>query len=196
MTSRPAHRTGRSLLRLAVAGAVAIGTPIAVAGTANATPGSVWDSLASCESGGRWDIHTGNGFSGGLQFSASTWRAFGGSGEAWQNSRETQIAVAERVLAAQGFQAWPSCSNKLGLSGKGTPPAAIRASAPIPTAPAAPPAAAPAKSGATYTVVAGDTLSKIAAANGVAGGWQALFAKNSDVLGSADALRVGQQLAL
>jgi LysM repeat protein len=195
MTSRPAHRTGRSLLRLAVAGAVVIGTPIALAGTANATPESVWDSLASCESGGRWDIHTGNGFSGGLQFSPTTWRAFGGTGEAWQNSRATQIAVAERILAAQGFQAWPSCSNKLGLSGKGTPPSTVRASAPAPAAPAAP-TAAPAKSGATYTVAAGDTLSKIAASNGVAGGWQALFAKNSDVLSSPNALRIGQQIAL
>lgn len=77
--------------------------------------GSVWDRLAQCESGGNWHINTGNGFSGGLQFVDSTWRANGGSGQAWQASREQQIAVAERVLANSGWGAWPACTAKLGL---------------------------------------------------------------------------------
>jgi resuscitation-promoting factor RpfA len=95
-----ASSKGRSLLRLAVAGAVVVGTPVALAGTANAAPDSVWDQLAQCESGGRWDINTGNGYYGGLQFSPTTWRAFGGSGMPHQASRSEQIAVAERTLAA------------------------------------------------------------------------------------------------
>jgi len=79
MTSRPAFSTGRSLLRLAVAGAVVVGAPVALAGTANAAPDSDWDRLAQCESGGNWGINTGNGFQGGLQFSPSTWNAHGGT---------------------------------------------------------------------------------------------------------------------
>ena len=55
-------------MRAAVVGAVAIGAPFAVAGTANAAPDSAWDKLAQCESGGNWKINTGNGYSGGLQF--------------------------------------------------------------------------------------------------------------------------------
>ena len=77
---------------------------------------SAWDRLAGCESGGNWDINTGNGYYGGLQFSSSTWRAYGGSGSASGASREQQIAVAERVLAAQGWGAWPVCSRKAGAT--------------------------------------------------------------------------------
>lgn len=80
--------------------------------------GSVWDSIAQCEATGNWSINTGNGFSGGLQFTPSTWAAFGGTEyapEAWQASREQQIAVAEKVQAAQGWGAWPACTSKLGL---------------------------------------------------------------------------------
>jgi hypothetical protein len=75
MTSRSAYLTGRGLLRLAIAAAVAVGTPIALAGNADAAPSSVWDRVAQCESGGNWGTNTGNGYSGGLQFSPSTWRA-------------------------------------------------------------------------------------------------------------------------
>jgi uncharacterized protein YabE (DUF348 family) len=77
--------------------------------------GSVWDQIAQCESGGNWHINTGNGFYGGLQFTLSTWHAYGGSGMPNENSREAQIAVAKRVQAAQGWGAWPACTSKLGL---------------------------------------------------------------------------------
>ena len=71
---------------------------------------SAWDRLAGCESGGNWGINTGNGYYGGLQFSLGTWQAYGGSGRPDQNSREQQIAVAERVRAAEGgYGAWPVC---------------------------------------------------------------------------------------
>ncbi|MDO5731794.1 resuscitation-promoting factor [Corynebacterium sphenisci] len=79
----------------------------------------VWDQLAQCESGGDWHIDNGNGFSGGLQFTDSTWAAYGGTEyapRASQASREQQIAVAERVQAGQGWGAWPACSAQLGLS--------------------------------------------------------------------------------
>jgi len=83
---------------------------------ANFASGStVWDQLAQCESGGNWAINTGNGYYGGLQFSLSTWQAYGGPGMPHEQSRETQIAIAEKVQAAQGWGAWPSCSAQLGL---------------------------------------------------------------------------------
>jgi uncharacterized protein YabE (DUF348 family) len=82
----------------------------------SSTPsGSVWDKLAQCESGGNWSINTGNGYYGGLQFSLSTWRAYGGSGMPNKASRERQIAVAKKLQADAGWGAWPACSSKLGL---------------------------------------------------------------------------------
>lgn len=89
---------------------------------ANYASGStVWDSIAACESGGNWAINTGNGYYGGLQFSAATWRtaagAVGVSAEyAHQASREEQIRAAEWMLSRSSWsQQWPSCSKKLGL---------------------------------------------------------------------------------
>ncbi|WP_090421581.1 transglycosylase family protein [Mycobacterium europaeum] len=71
-----------------------------------------WDAIAQCESGGNWSISTGNGFSGGLQFTPSTWRANGGSGSPAGASREEQIRVAENVLHSQGIGAWPVCGRR------------------------------------------------------------------------------------
>ena len=83
---------------------------------AYATGSTVWDQLAQCESGGNWAINTGNGYYGGLQFSLSTWQSYGGSGYPHQNSREQQIAIAERVRAATGgYGSWPHCASVLGL---------------------------------------------------------------------------------
>ena len=70
----------------------------------------VWDRIAACESGGNWAANTGNGYYGGLQFNMGTWQAYGGTGRPDQNSREQQIAVAERVRdASGGYGAWPVC---------------------------------------------------------------------------------------
>ena len=78
----------------------------------------MWDELVQCEATGNWNINSGNGFSGGLQFTPSTWQAYGGgefAPEAWQATREQQIVVAEKVQAAQGWGAWPACTAKMGL---------------------------------------------------------------------------------
>ena len=83
-----------------------------------AASGSVWDSIAACESGGNWAINTGNGFYGGLQFTQSTWDAYGGDAYASRAdlaSRDAQIAVASKVQAGQGWGAWPVCSVKAGM---------------------------------------------------------------------------------
>jgi uncharacterized protein YabE (DUF348 family) len=95
---------------------VAVGTKErVVAPAANyASGGTVWDQLAQCESGGNWAINTGNGYYGGLQFSLQSWRAVGGSGYPHHHPRTEQIYRAERLLAIQGWGAWPACTRKLG----------------------------------------------------------------------------------
>ncbi|MER6503955.1 transglycosylase family protein [Streptomyces sp. NPDC001455] len=47
-----------------------------------------------------------------------------------------------------------------------------------------------------YKVVSGDSLSKIAAAHGVEGGWQRLFELNKGIVENADLIYPGQQLHL
>ena len=122
--ARHAATTKSTFAKLA-ASTVALGTAATIMSpTASAAPDSDWDRLAQCEAGGNWSINTGNGFHGGLQFSPSTWNAYGGNRyapNAYQATREQQIAVAEKVLAGQGWGAWPSCSRKLGLSAGATP---------------------------------------------------------------------------
>jgi hypothetical protein len=181
---------GRVIARTALAGAVA-GVPLVVAPSALAASDSTWDRLAQCESGGRWDIDTGNGYSGGLQFSPSTWRAFGGgefADRAHQASRAEQIVVAERTLAEQGWGAWPACSRKLGLTEGATPRQApataqtVRLTAPV--------------TDGDYVVRAGDTLGSIATAQGVDGGWQGIVAKNPSLAANPNLISVGQRLTL
>ena len=76
---------------------------------------ATWEALARCESGGDWAINTGNGYYGGLQFSADSWRGVGGTGLPHQHSREEQIYRGELLLQAQGWGAWPACARLLGL---------------------------------------------------------------------------------
>ena len=98
-----------------VAAIVEVGTR-EVATTDFSGGNTVWDRLAQCESGGNWAINTGNGYYGGLQFSLSTWQAYGGTGLPSQHSRETQIAVATRLRdATGGYGSWPACAAELGL---------------------------------------------------------------------------------
>ncbi|HEX2299779.1 MAG TPA: transglycosylase family protein, partial [Pseudonocardiaceae bacterium] len=93
---------------------------LAATGNAAAADGGVWDRIAQCESGGNWHINTGNGYYGGLQFAASTWRAYGGTAyapTADQATKDQQIAVATKVQRAQGWNAWPTCSGRAGAYG-------------------------------------------------------------------------------
>src|SRR6478672_2752829 len=99
-----------------VAGAAALGLG---AGTASAAPDSTWDAVAQCESSGNWSINTGNGFYGGLQFTQSTWAAYGGTEYASRAdlaTKDQQIAVAEKTLAGQGWGAW-TCAYAGGQEG-------------------------------------------------------------------------------
>jgi LysM repeat protein len=179
---------------------------LAANGNAAAADGGVWDRIAQCESGRKWHINTGNGYYGGLQFSAGTWRAYGGSAYAStadKASKAQQIAVATKVQRGQGWGAWPICSARAGASGSA--PAASTPSADTSTK-AAPskPAKAPERStGHTgrgssrgdYTVRSGDTLSRIAARHGTT--WQRIYAANKAVIGGdPDVIVPGQRLEL
>ncbi|WP_406509249.1 transglycosylase family protein [Streptomyces sp. NBC_00212] len=206
----------------------AVAAPLAllgVAGPASAADSGVWDRIAQCESGGNWHINTGNGYYGGLQFAAGTWRAHGGgayASTADKATRAQQIAVATKVQRSQGWGAWPACSRQAGAYGSapaaGEParqkpaqkPAQKKAgsgsqqAAPKPhKAPAPQPRTAPLRTesapatpaGGSYTVRSGDTLSAIAAAHGT--GWEALYAANKAVIGGdPDLILPGQQLKI
>ena len=108
-------RVLRSTAVVAAAGACSLGFTSA----ASAASDSTWNNVASCESGNNWSINTGNGYYGGLQFSQSTWDAFGGqqyAGRADQASKGQQIAIAEKTLAGQGWGAW-TCAAIVGAGG-------------------------------------------------------------------------------
>ena len=222
----------RTAAALAIGGAVAATVSMPAA---NAVDGATWDALAQCESGGNWSINTGNGFYGGLQFAQQSWSGVGMSGSPATATRAQQIEAGERLLAIQGWGAWPACSAKLGLYGKTgaaptytepttvaaqsqtqqtytapaaqAAPAAVEAPAAAPAAPVAPaveapavapvaeaPAAAPKAAVGTYTVVPGDSLSLIASKLGVAGGYQAIAAANTDIIYNVDLIFPGQVL--
>ncbi|MCP8996278.1 transglycosylase family protein [Rothia sp. P3C3.S176] len=228
----------RTAAALAIGGAVA--TTVSMP-AANAVDGATWDALAQCESGGNWSINTGNGFYGGLQFAQQSWSGVGMSGSPATATRAQQIEAGERLLAIQGWGAWPACSAKLGLYGKTgaaptyteptttvaaqsqtqqtytapaaqAAPAAVEAPAAAPAAPVAPvapaveapvaapvaeaPVAAPKAAAGTYTVVPGDSLSLIAAKLGVAGGYQAIAAANTDIIYNVDLIFPGQVLTI
>ncbi|MFI9276130.1 transglycosylase family protein [Kitasatospora sp. NPDC052896] len=207
------NRSTRVRRVIAATGLVGIGLslPCITATTASAATVSTWDKVAQCESGGDWSINTGNGYYGGLQFSASTWAAYGGTqyaAQANQATEDQQIAIAEKVLASQGPGAWPVCGPKAGLSQGGSAPqinpsgaASTSTASNTSTTPAPAPAAQASSTGSAaqgdYTVVAGDWLSSIATKHNVAGGWQKLYAINKSVLTQGpNAIFPGQHLSL
>ena len=115
---RKTTTSAKSVAKIAFTGAVLGSGGLALAGHAAAATDGEWDRVAGCESGGNWAINTGNGYQGGLQFSPGTWASHGGSEyapAANMASKDEQIAIAERVLASQGRNAWPVCGH--GLSG-------------------------------------------------------------------------------
>ena len=198
----------RTIAKVAAVGIIA-GAPLGLAvGTANAAPVN-WDALAQCEASGNWGANTGNGYYGGLQFTQQTWNAYGGQGSPANASREQQIAVAERVAAGQGVSnAWPACSRKLGANSAPAPAAKAvpqqqrqaqpqqRQSAPVQQAPAVTLAGSKTNPNGNYEIKAGDTLSKIADANKVTGGYQAIVEKNKDFLTNPDLIFPGHKILI
>ncbi|MFF8861297.1 transglycosylase family protein [Streptomyces sp. NPDC015139] len=225
-SSKGKHRRPSKAVRaVALAGVTgaAVAAPLMAAGNASAATASQWDAVAQCESGGNWSINTGNGYYGGLQFSASTWAAYGGTAyapQANQAGKAQQIAVAEKVLAAQGKGAWPVCGTGLsstpyngstgststtGSSSKtttttrstDTQAASRSAERPAASKTVTTPTGKKVKKGdGEYKVVKGDTLSTIATKHHVQGGWKKLFELNKDIVEDADMIFPGQQLHL
>jgi LysM repeat protein len=221
------RRPSKAVRVVALAGVTgaAVAAPLMAAGNASAATASEWDTVAQCESGGNWSINTGNGFFGGLQFTASTWAAYGGTQYAAQANQATkaqQIAVAEKVLASQGKGAWPVCgtglssaayngsapttsskttSSNTGAATRSTDQQAANRSAER-TAPSAaktvttPTGKKVKKGDGEYKVVKGDSLSTIAEKHHVQGGWQKLFKLNKDIVEDANLIYPGQQLHL
>ncbi|KKD08624.1 transglycosylase family protein [Streptomyces sp. WM6386] len=219
------RRPSKATRAAALAGVtgVAIAAPLMAAGNASAATASEWDAVAQCESGGNWAINTGNGYYGGLQFSASTWAAYGGTayaGQANQATKAQQIEIAEKVLASQGKGAWPSCgvglssagytgsdsSSSSGSSSSGDSGTSTRSSEqqtsrsserPATKKTVTTPTGKKVKKGdGEYKVVKGDTLSSIAEEHDVKGGWQKVFKLNKDIISDADFIYPGQQLHL
>lgn len=196
--------------------------PLIGAGAVQAASLDVWEKVAACESTSHWHINTGNGYFGGLQFSQSTWEAYGGrhyAPRADLASKDQQIVIAERVLKGQGPGAWPGCGPRAGLARGGEAPditpggkattkasgggnAARTASLPgqrvLPEQPArnVGPTAVPTVR-EMYTVTPGDSLSKIAREERVQGGWKRLYDTNRPVVGDdPDLIHPGQRLTL
>ncbi|WP_406186047.1 transglycosylase family protein [Streptomyces sp. NBC_01006] len=196
------------------AGGAGLALPLIGGGTAHAASVDTWSKVADCESTNNWHVNTGNGYYGGLQFSQSTWRAFGGAAYAARAdlaTKDQQIAVAEKVLKGQGPQAWPVCGKQAGLSRSGPAPAVspqgqgqgVKVQVQVKEAkPAAPPAATPRPTATSvlpnpYVVAPGDSLSAIATTQHVEGGWQALYETNRATVGSnPNLIFPGQRLTL
>ncbi|GGU84454.1 transglycosylase [Lentzea flava] len=169
-------------------------------GQAEAAPGVDWDRIAQCESGRNWAASTGNGYYGGLQFTASTWASNGGAGNPAHASREEQIRVAENVLRTQGIGAWGACGRR-GHTGAPPPRRSASSSASRLSGPAAQPRTPPApvsgsasNPGGEYTIKPGETLASIARELGIEGGWQALVARNQPFLTNPDLIYPGHKI--
>ncbi|MFC8230044.1 transglycosylase family protein [Streptomyces sp. NPDC057287] len=228
LSSKGKHRRPSKAVRIATLAGVtgaAVAVPLMGATGASAASVDTWDAVAQCESGGNWSINTGNGYYGGLQFSASSWAAAGGTQYAARADLATkgqQIAAAEKLLDLQGPGAW-SCAGAGGLTNDGVDPGVDTGSGQSadkaetkaqPERKAEQPTTrsekrtAPEKTVTTptgkkvekgdgeYKVKAGDTLSKIADAKKVKGGWAKLFKLNDDIVDDADMIFPGQQLHL
>jgi murein DD-endopeptidase MepM/ murein hydrolase activator NlpD len=199
------NRINRASLTVTASGA-GMALPLVGAGAAQAADVETWDKVAACESGNDWNINTGNGHYGGLQFTGSTWEAYGGTAYAPRAdlaTKDQQIAIAEKVLDGQGPGAWPVCSTRAGLARGGESPdlrTQRSADRPVREIRDVQPQTTPqSRAGRTemYTVVRGDTLSGIADREDVRGGWQGLYAANRTTIGSdPDLILPGQRLAL
>ncbi len=76
----------------------------------------MWDRMAWCESRRTWDVDTGNGYFGGLQFALGSWEWMGGTGNPADASKAEQIYRANLLWQAQGWNGWPGCKKYFGWS--------------------------------------------------------------------------------
>ena len=76
--------------------------------------------IAEHESGGRWDISTGNGYYGGLQMDRGFQRTYAprlyarkGTADNW--TKEEQIRAAGRAVRSRGFTPWSTTARTCGV---------------------------------------------------------------------------------
>lgn len=190
------------------AGATAFALPLVGMTVAQAATDNQWDNVAQCESGGNWHVNTGNGYYGGLQFTEGTWLNYGGSSYASRAdlaNREEQIAIANKVLAAQGWGAWPVCSHYAGpaIGESWTSRPVQHTATPAKTSPAKTSrsprgserfaAGQPDGTRAIYVVRSGDTLISIGAKHKVS--WRKIYRHNRTLIGSNPSMiHVGMHL--
>jgi resuscitation-promoting factor RpfA len=208
------------LTAVGLAGQAAAAVSDARQDAASGSTSTDWERLAKCESGGRWDINTGNGYYGGLQMTRATWASYGGhryAPRADLATPEQQIAVGERIVRSRGLRPWPVCGfrGQSFTSRHATRPMLLSKhhTAAAPAHPASHPVPAEAKRSAPmlsllpvqvpspkashWTVRSGDSLSAIAAHEHIRGGWKALYDLNRDTLGGhPNLISPGQHLRL
>jgi murein DD-endopeptidase MepM/ murein hydrolase activator NlpD len=222
---RPQKKGVTTALATAVVLGAGMAIPVLTAGSASAATEAQWDKIAQCESGGRWNLSYGDRDStGGLQFRVASWqdalsylRSKGVDTSDYPSmpylaTKKQQIIAAEGLLALQGPNAWTcngisgprsigSKSESMFLGGPNPYPSSSTPSTPSTPKPSTPKPSTPKPSTPSstgkYTVVRGDTLSKIAVAQDVDGGWQALYQENKSVIGSnPNLIYPGQKLAI
>jgi nucleoid-associated protein YgaU len=209
---RGRHRSPSAANRVTAIGAVGAGTiaaSVIAPMTAHAATDVQWDRVAHCESGGNWHDDTGNGYYGGLQFSASTWNSFDVehfASRADLAAREEQITVANRVLARQGWGAWPVCSHYAGAPGPADSVHHAHKHHRAFTIGERQGASvlgghrhlSRSAAGVThYRIKEGDTLIGIARRHHVKGGWRTVYRLNRKAIGENPGLiRVGMRLKL
>jgi murein DD-endopeptidase MepM/ murein hydrolase activator NlpD len=225
MSARGRHRRSktqrftRRATAIALTGGAGLALPLVSAGGAQAASVDTWDQVAQCESSGDWNINTGNGYYGGLQFSQSSWEAAGGTEYASRAdlaTKDQQIAAAEELLAMQGPGAWPRCGPQAGLQqnggspdiapnggGDGSDASKARSTGKTESAPKADTGSKGSSdssqdsAASNYTVASGDTLFKIANAHDVEGGWHTVYQDNREVIGGdPDLIYPGQEFTL
>jgi hypothetical protein len=210
------HRAAPTSLSTRVTHGTAVTATVALASLAGftgpaaaASPTHNWDGVARCESSGNWHINTGNGFYGGLQFTAATWLGYGGGAYAPRADlagQGAQITIAERVLAGQGIGAWPVCGQYLGAA------SAIADTQPTTPTHITPPAPAEhtvdqdadgddsgtqrGTEQSQYVVRSGDTLNRIALQHHITGGWATLAHLNHNLINNPDLIYPGQHITL
>jgi hypothetical protein len=186
--NRGQHRKPSTSGRLTAIGAVGVGTiaaSILTPGAAHAATDVQWQRVAHCESRDTWHINTGNGYYGGLQFAASTWSSFDVdhfASRADLATRTQQIDVANRVLSAQGWNAWPVCSHDAGAPGSSHKLLSHHKKV---------------IGHGHYVVKRGDTLAGIATRHHVKNGWHGLYHLNRHLIGAdPQMIHAGERLKL
>lgn len=216
-TTRGKHRAQTHHLRNAATTTatlgVAAGVVLASTSTAHADPN--WTPLISCESGGNPTAQNPSSTASGLfQFLDTSWIAYGGGKYASRAKYATpaqQYEIANRAYAQSGLTPWTASQSCWG--GKiSTNPAPKHAAPDKPTTPLlastkAPKHAKPApqlkkpaqfaeiSADGLYTVVPGDTLSRIAADHGI-DPWEILAERNRATVPNPNLIYPGQQLSL